>query len=139
MTQFTYTTQPRPGGGFTILRNGTPAAHVDDEADVPRAILQQARTNRGQPNWLGDTLAALDAHAQVTFDHRFVVVLAVGYAEFDAATPAVAADLALDLTRDGGRGDTTWVVYDRLTGETHRLEQHEFEGPPEASPDGLAS
>lgn len=128
MSHYTYTTKRLPAGRVQILRNGTPAATVDDESQVPPEMLQLARMTRQPRHWLGDLLAAVHEHALVAFQHRFVVVLAVGYAESDAATPAIAADLALDLTRDEESHGTVWIVYDRLTSAVHHLQQRDFEG-----------
>jgi len=76
----------------------------------------------------GALLPVLGEHVLVGNRHRYVVVLAVGYEESDAATPEIAAALALDLTRDEESHETTWIVYDRLTSDTHHLTQGTFEG-----------
>lgn len=89
-------------------------------------------------------------------EDRYVVSMIVGYSDDDledpyaevmdpdlafegeppewAADSAVlrakaAANAALDLTRDGGSGDTVWFVYDRQTKEMHEFEQGDFEAP----------
>jgi len=59
--------------------------------------------------------------------NRFVVSFIVGYDSDDAGTAKDAADLALELTRDGGRDGTVWFVYDRETGDMTRFEQSDFD------------
>lgn len=64
---------------------------------------------------------------------RYVVALIVGYDEddlqatYDTHSGRLAARAALDLTTDGGCEDTTWFVYDRMTGLMHSYEQAEFD------------
>lgn len=78
-----------------------------------------------------------DLPKQFTFDEvdsdycviqdRYVVSLVVSYpSEPDyggVESPEEAVAYALDLTRDAGSRSTIWFVHDRVTGETHRVEQ----------------
>lgn len=63
---------------------------------------------------------------------RFVVSLVVGYGAPGEThkgfprTPKQAAAAALALTTEIGSHDTLWHVYDRKTGQMHKLEQQEF-------------
>ncbi len=124
-----YSTEPRPRGGLYILLDGARVTVAEDESAASRVITRLARIDRAGRGcrWISDGIAESDDHVHVTPDHRYVVVFAVGYEDRCAPTPAIAADLALDRTRDGRR-DTTWTIYDRHTGEVHQLEQHTFEG-----------
>lgn len=65
--------------------------------------------------------------AYVDTEDRYVVSLIVGYAGDTTDSPREAAAAALSLTRDGGSGDTTWFVYDRLTGLSHEFEQADID------------
>lgn len=82
----------------------------------------------------------------VTPSDRFVVSMIVGYTTSDlkgGVLPGkrnltreprgsrdfalLAGAAALDLLEDEGSADTQWFVYDRLTGQMHEFEQHEFD------------
>lgn len=60
---------------------------------------------------------------------RFVVSLIASYSPTrdSAQTPHMAAEAALDLTRDDNRGGTVWFVYDRHTTVMHKLRQSDFD------------
>lgn len=62
---------------------------------------------------------------------RFVVTLVVGYDQETTGgmvtEPTEAARAALELTRDVQARSTVWHVFDRHTGQLHRLEQSEFD------------
>lgn len=124
-----YTIEPRPRGGFYVVRDGVRETHAEDESSALRAITRLATIDRvaSGGDWIGDLIADDDAHVHVTPDSRYVVVLAIGYDDDGAFSPSEAAVLALDRTRSCRRGETSWVVYDRHTGEVHGMEQQLLE------------
>jgi hypothetical protein len=76
------------------------------------------------------TLAELGNPQYLVGEDRYVVSLIVGYSDSDAASPEHAFATALDLTRDLGSDDTTWIVFDRRTGELRRFEQGDIADTP---------
>ena len=82
-------------------------------------------------------LAADPDMVTVAPDERFVVLYAVSYDEDRRSgswpqvisTAKAAARAALDLTLDEGRGNTTWLVFDTVTGEWSKYAQSELEEP----------
>lgn len=88
------------------------------------SVLAAVRHHFGQHVHVIDP-ALVGDHIYLSPSERFVVTLAVSYAEGegDVQTPQDALRAALDLTRDEGAAGTHWWVYDRQTSRGQIVEQ----------------